>query len=51
MWAGDRISLEGERTVYTVRCEGGTFEGNACSGKLAPAERVRFRAERWQPEP
>ncbi len=50
MWAGDRVTLEGERTVYTVRCDGGTFEGDACTGKLVAGDRYRFRALRKRNE-
>ncbi len=45
-WATDSVTLEGERTVYTVTCKGGTWSGTHCSGKLAAAGRYRFRALR-----
>lgn len=44
VWASDSVTLQGERTVYTVRCEQGTWHGDRCSGKLVAAERYRFRA-------
>jgi len=44
LWASDKITLEGERTVYTVDCRGGAWRGAHCSGKLEAAERFRFRA-------
>ena len=44
VWASDSITLQGERTVYTVKCEHGTWLGDRCSGKLVAAERFRFRA-------
>ena len=44
IWGSDRITMQGERTIYTVECEGGTWNGNACSGKLAPGKRYAFRA-------
>jgi hypothetical protein len=43
-WATDFITLEGERTVYTVECKQGTWNGDRCAGKLVAAERYRFRA-------
>ena len=43
-WATDFVSLEGERTVYTVECKQGTWSGDRCTGKLVAAERYRFRA-------
>lgn len=45
-WAGDYVTLQGERTVYTVACEQGTWNGERCTGKLAAAGRYRFRALR-----
>lgn len=44
VWAGDEITWKGERTVYAVRCELGTWVGDRCSGRLVAAERFRFRA-------
>ncbi len=44
IWASDKITWEGERTIYTVQCELGTWVGDQCSGKLVAAERFRFRA-------
>jgi hypothetical protein len=44
LWASDKITLEGERTVYTVDCHAGFWEGAHCSGKLEAVERFRFRA-------
>lgn len=43
-WATDFVTLEGERTIYTVDCSEGTWIGNDCSGRLVVAERYRFRA-------
>ena len=43
-WASDFITLEGERTIYTVGCEQGAWQGNHCTGRLVAAERYRFRA-------
>ncbi|MEO8675035.1 MAG: hypothetical protein ABI569_05615 [Casimicrobiaceae bacterium] len=44
LWGSDRITLQGERTVYTVGCDHGTWSGNLCSGKLVPDKRYAFRA-------
>ena len=44
VWGSDRVTLQGERTVYTVNCEGGTWEGLHCSGRLAVGDRYAFRA-------
>lgn len=50
LWASDRITYEGERTIHTVRCEQGAWEGSRCSGRLAAGERYRFRASRSRQE-
>jgi hypothetical protein len=43
-WAVDFITLEGERTIYTAACVGGTWTGNRCGGDMVAGDRVRFRA-------
>ena len=43
-WASDHISLQGERTVYTVGCRNGGWQGTRCGGTLVAADRFRFRA-------
>ena len=50
IWASDRITLEGERTIYTVACEQGVWDGLRCTGRIRPAERYRFRASRSRHE-
>jgi hypothetical protein len=50
IWASDKITRQGERTVYTVDCERGTWQGPRCGGRLVPAARYRFRALRRQRE-
>ena len=45
-WITDGITLEGERTVYTPRCEDGKWQGSTCTGKLVAGDRYRFRALR-----
>jgi len=44
VWGSDRITLQGERTIYAVECAGGVWEGNRCSGRLAVGPRYAFRA-------
>ena len=44
MWASDKITYEGERTIYTVRCKQGNWEGLLCRGTMVAGERYRFRA-------
>ena len=43
-WSTDKITSQGERTVYTVECVQGAWEGEHCTGRLAPGKRYRFRA-------
>ncbi|MDR2881695.1 MAG: hypothetical protein LBV29_07335 [Azoarcus sp.] len=43
-WMHDFVMPQGERTVYTVDCAGGTWNGVHCSGRLVAGERYRFRA-------
>jgi hypothetical protein len=49
-WASDAITLQGERTVYTVDCRQGVWQGATCTGKLAAGARYRFRALRAHDE-
>ena len=44
LWGSDRITMQGERTIYTADCVDGTWAGKVCSGKLAPGKRYAFRA-------
>jgi hypothetical protein len=44
IWASDRITLQGERTIHTVACEGGAWDGLRCTGHLVAADRYRFRS-------
>jgi len=50
IWASDRITLEGERTVYTVNCVGGGWQGLVCNGHLEAGARYRFRASKSRGE-
>lgn len=50
IWASDRITMQGERTIYSVKCEGGTWQGNLCTGKLVAGERYGFRVSKLRSE-
>lgn len=50
IWSSDRITLDSERTIYTVRCEGGAWEGLRCTGRLVAGDRYRYRASRTRNE-
>ncbi len=44
VWTTDKITLQGERTVYTANCGNGTWEGKRCTGELDAGPRYRYRA-------
>ena len=44
IWTTDKITFQGERTVYTVNCANGTWEANRCTGELTAGPRYRYRA-------
>lgn len=44
IWTTDTVTLQGERTVYTVDCLNGTWVGNRCSGEISAGPRFRYRA-------
>jgi len=50
LWGSDRITLQGERTIFTVDCAGGTWEGARCTGHLVPGKRYAFRASKARQE-
>lgn len=50
IWASDRVTLEGQRTVYSVSCSGGGWQGARCSGTMVAAERYIYRASRRRQE-
>ena len=33
-WASDFITMQGERTIYTVDCRDGAWAGDGCAGNL-----------------
>lgn len=43
-WASDFVTLQGERTIYTVECVGGAWQGDDCTGQVAAGQRYRYRA-------
>ena len=43
-WASDFITMQGERTVYTVECRNGAWAGDRCAGSLVAGQRYRYRA-------
>ncbi len=43
-WASDFVTMQGERTVYTVDCVGGAWQGDRCAGRLSAGVRYRYRA-------
>jgi hypothetical protein len=43
-WLTDFVTIQGESTIYTVSCNGGEWRDATCTGRLAPADRFRFRA-------
>jgi hypothetical protein len=44
IWSSDRVTLQGERTIYTVNCVNGTWDGHRCNGLLTTGPRFRYRA-------
>jgi len=49
-WATDQITLQGERTIYTVDCERGQWNDLRCTGTMVPSARYRYRASRSRNE-
>jgi hypothetical protein len=50
IWASDQITLQGERTIYTVDCEQGEWDGLRCKGRLVAGDMHRFRVSRSRNE-
>ena len=46
IWSSDQITLQGERTIYTVICEQGVWDGLRCPGRLSAADLHRFLVSR-----
>lgn len=43
-WASDFVTMQGERTIYTVNCTNGVWDGDRCTGRVAVGTRYRYRA-------
>jgi hypothetical protein len=50
IWASDQITLQGERTIFTVTCQDGAWTGTKCSGRLAAGPRYAFRSSKLRQE-
>ena len=50
IWSSDQITVQGERTIYTVTCEGGVWDGLRCTGRLAAGDLHRFLVSRSRNE-
>lgn len=44
IWAGDCITPDGQRTVFTAECEQGAWLGSKCGGRLIAGRRYVFQA-------
>ena len=42
IWGSDRVTFQGERTVYTGNCEPDVWQGMRCTGKLVAGPRYRY---------
>jgi hypothetical protein len=43
-WASDFVTMQGERTIYTVTCAGGEWQDDRCTGEVKAGPRYRYRA-------
>lgn len=43
-WASDFVTMQGERTIYTVDCAKGVWQGDRCTGQVVAGMRYRYRA-------
>jgi hypothetical protein len=50
IWSSDRVTFQGERTVYTVSCVNGHWQGDTCTGQLSASDRHTFRASKSRQE-
>lgn len=50
IWVSDKVTLEGERTVYAVECVDGGWSDLRCTGKLKAGPQYRFRASKTRQE-
>jgi hypothetical protein len=42
-WLHDFVTLNGAKTLYTVECSDGVWQGTVCSGRLSAGNRLRFK--------
>jgi hypothetical protein len=45
-WITETVTLQDHWTLYAVRCDRGAWHGTRCSGRLVPAERHSFLANK-----
>ncbi|MEO8524369.1 MAG: hypothetical protein ABI460_06595 [Caldimonas sp.] len=45
-WCSDFVTMQGERTVYTVECRSGGWQADRCTGHLLAGHRYRYRVLR-----
>jgi hypothetical protein len=50
LWASDKITVQGERTIYMLHCESGEWDALQCRGTMVAGERYRFRASNVKQE-
>ncbi len=50
IWVSDKVTLQGERTVYAVECADGGWSDLRCTGKLKAGPQYRFRASKTRQE-
>jgi hypothetical protein len=50
VWSNDSITPEDVWTLYTARCEDGSWQAKRCTGRLVAAERYRFVTDRAKGE-
>ncbi len=44
IWGSGKISMQGERVVYTAACTAARWDDGHCAGRLVAAARYRFQA-------
>jgi hypothetical protein len=49
-WLHDFVTLSGAKTLYTVECIDGIWQGTVCSGHLSTGKRLRFKTLRARRE-
>ena len=50
IWISDKVTMEGERSVYAVECVDGAWTGLHCNGRLKAGPQYRFRASKTRQE-